>query len=183
MPARRRTALSLGLMCCAGLAPWGVLRAAEPPLLAPNVVGISPTLVTSGQPQADQLARLKALGFEAVIYLAPPTVPDAVANEAEIVRGQGLAYLNIPITFGQPGEDDLQAFIAALNGFKGRKVLVHCQVNMRASTMTFLYRVLAGKESPDLAFEAVSQVWSPNGVWRQLITTQLAKAGIDFEPY
>lgn len=50
-------------------------------LAAPNVVEISPRLVTSGQPSAEALAGLKAQGFEAVIYLAPPTVTDAVRDE------------------------------------------------------------------------------------------------------
>jgi len=53
---------------------------------APNVVAISPTLVTSGQPTAAALAQLGAQGFAAVINLAPPTAPDAVRDEAEIVR-------------------------------------------------------------------------------------------------
>jgi hypothetical protein len=39
-------------------------------------------------------------GGGAVIYLAPPTVPDAMAGEAEIVRRQGLEFINIPIRFG-----------------------------------------------------------------------------------
>ena len=60
----------------------GVARAAmagEPPkLAASNVVEISPRLVTSGQPTPAGLASLKSLGFEAVVYLAPPNVGDAV---------------------------------------------------------------------------------------------------------
>jgi hypothetical protein len=62
-------------------------------------------------------------------------------------------------------------------------VLVHCQVNLRASCMTFLHRVIAGREAPPTAYEAVARVWSPNGVWRILLVEQLRRHGSDFEPY
>ncbi len=162
--------------------------AAEPPpvsatIEAPNVVPISARLVTSGQPSAEVLARLGAQGFGAVIYLAPPTSSDAVPGEAEIVRKQGLEFINIPIEFGDPTDADFQAFVAAMDKLKDRKVLVHCQVNMRASTMTFLYRTVVGRENPDLAYESVTRVWSPRGAWRRLIVEQLHKAKIDFDPF
>jgi protein tyrosine phosphatase (PTP) superfamily phosphohydrolase (DUF442 family) len=152
-------------------------------LNAPNVVPISATLVTSGQPSADALAHLGEQGFGAVIYLAPTTVEDAVAGEAEIVRRQGIEWVNIPINFGKPTDEDVQAFFATMDKFKDKKVLVHCQVNMRASSMTFLYRTVVRHEKPEQAYESVNKVWSPRGVWKQLIITQLHKATIAFEPY
>jgi protein tyrosine phosphatase (PTP) superfamily phosphohydrolase (DUF442 family) len=155
--------------------------AADPAIDAPNVVPISARLVTSGQPTANSLAHLAAQGFGAVIYLAPPTSPDAVRGEADIVRKQGLEFVNIPIQFGNPTEADFNAFVAAMNRFQDRKVLVHCQVNMRASSMTFLYRVIVGHEKPDQAYESVTRVWAPEGPWKTLLTSQLHKAGISFE--
>jgi protein tyrosine phosphatase (PTP) superfamily phosphohydrolase (DUF442 family) len=152
------------------------------PLQAPNVVEISPRLVTSGQPSAAGLATLKSQGFDAVIYLAPPTVPDAVGDEPLIVAKQGLAYVNIPIRFDDPTEEDFRRFAAVLQAFGERKVLVHCQVNMRASVMTFLYRVVVRKEPPGPAYDAVSKVWTPQGAWRRLIDAQLRKHGVAFEP-
>lgn len=157
--------------------------AAEPALKAPNVVEISARIVTSGQPTAAALAGLAAQGFAAVIYLAPPTVPDAVPGEATIVRAQGLEFINIPIKFGDPTEADFQAFVAAMDRLAERKVLVHCQVNMRASSMTFMYRVIVGHEKPEQAYESVARVWSPEGPWKRLIVAQLKKAGIAFDPY
>lgn len=159
-------------------------RPAEPPRLeAPNIVPISPRLVTSGQPTAASLRRLKEMGFGAVIYLAPETVPDAVPGESGIVQGQGLGYVNIPVPFNRPTSQDVATFEAALARFQGQKVLVHCQVNMRASSMVFLHRVLVGREKPEAAYDAVSQVWSPEGPWKDLIQSQLRQAGISFELY
>ncbi len=178
-----RPALTHYLALLLSLALGVGAQAAEPVIQAPNVVVISPQLVTSGQPTAQALARLGAQGFGAVIYLAPHTVPDAVPNESEIVRQQGLEFVNIPIQFGSPTDDDVRTFMDTMNRFQDRKLLVHCQVNMRASSMTFLYRVLVGHEKPESAYEAVSQVWSPSGPWRRLLVSQLGKAGLAFEPY
>jgi protein tyrosine phosphatase (PTP) superfamily phosphohydrolase (DUF442 family) len=150
---------------------------------APNVVVVSPRLVTSGQPSRSALAALRSQGYEAVIYLAPPTVQDAVRDEAAIVEGQGLAYVNIPIKFNEPTEQDYEAFAAAMAAFSSRKVLVHCQVNMRASSMVFLHRVIFGKEDPERAYEAVARVWSPDGPWKRYIVAMLRKHGVRFEPY
>jgi protein tyrosine phosphatase (PTP) superfamily phosphohydrolase (DUF442 family) len=167
----------------ATLAWCGAALAADAALDAPNVVPISPMLVTSGQPTAASPSRLAALGFGAVIYLAPPTSPDAVRDEAQILRSQGLEFINIPIGFGNPTEADFQSFVEAMNGLRDRKVLVHCQVNMRASTMAFLYRVIVDHENPEQAYPSVARVWSPAGPWKALMTAQLRKAGILFEPY
>jgi protein tyrosine phosphatase (PTP) superfamily phosphohydrolase (DUF442 family) len=150
-------------------------------LVAPNLVQISPRLVTSGQPTAQALANLKAAGFEAVIYLAPLTVSDAVRDEPLIVSRQGLVFINIPIRFDQPTEADFDTFAAALRGLGERKVLVHCQINLRASSMVFLYRAIVLKEDPRPAYDAVEKVWVPRGAWRHLIEAQLRKHKVDFE--
>lgn len=152
-------------------------------LAAPNVVVIDERLVTSGQPSEKALQGLAAQGFQAVIYLAPSTVPDAVAGEADIVRRQGLEFINIPVEFGEPTAGDFAQFVATMKRLQGRKVLVHCQVNMRASSFTFLYRTIERREKPDTAYESVARVWSPGGVWRKLIVAELKRAGIAFELY
>jgi protein tyrosine phosphatase (PTP) superfamily phosphohydrolase (DUF442 family) len=159
------------------------VHSADQSIQAPNVVVISPRVVTSGQPTAESLAHLAEQGFKADIYLAPPTVHDAIPNERDIVVRQGLEFINIPIPFGEPTEADFHQFVEAMNRFHDRKVLVHCQVNMRASSMTFLYRVIEGHESPEKAYESVARVWSPEGPWKRLIIAELRKAGIAFEPY
>ena len=153
------------------------------PGAAPNLVEITPRLVTSGQPSAEALAGLGAQGFEAVIYLAPPTVSDAVRDEAVIVSRQGLVFVNIPIRFDNPTEKDYETFASVLAALSRRKVLVHCQINLRASSMVFLYRVIAAKEDPAFAYESVAKVWSPNGEWKRLIVELLRKNGTNFDPY
>jgi len=155
--------------------------AQTPRLVAPNVVEVTPRLVTSGQPSAEALGNLRAQGYEAVIYLAPPTVADAIRDEQLIVTRQGLTFINIPIRFDNPTEADFETFASVLKGLGNRKVLVHCQINLRASSMVFLYRAIVLKEDPRVAYEAVSGVWAPDGPWRRLIDEQLRKHKVAFE--
>ncbi|MEO8674363.1 MAG: protein tyrosine phosphatase family protein [Casimicrobiaceae bacterium] len=161
----------------------GSASAQSPALRAPNVVEISPLLVTSGQPSAAGLAALAAQGFAAVVNLAPPAAMGAVKDEALIVRSQGLDYVNIPIDFERPTARDFEAFSDVMRGFAGRKVLVHCQINMRASTMVFLYRTIVAKEDPRVAYDSVIKIWVPEGPWKRLIQDQLRAHKIDFEPF
>lgn len=177
MNVRRTLALVLAWVLTAAA------HAQSPPAPPPNLVVIDPRIVTSGQPSPAWLERLKANGYEAVVYLAPSTVPDAVRDEPLIVSRQGLVYVNIPIAFDGPTDRDFEAFAGAMRALAPRKVLVHCQVNMRASLMTFLYRTVDRKEDPAIAFDAVAAVWSPYDPWKSFARTLLARHGIAFEPY
>lgn len=161
---------------------WSAIAASQP-IAAPNVVVIGPNLVTSGQPTVQALAGLSKQGFEAGIYLAPSSVSDAIKNEPELVNSQGLEFIHVPIPFGAPTEAHFEAVSAALQRLRDQKVLVHCQVNMRASTMVFLHRVIEEKESPAMAWESVTRVWSPEGPWKRLVLAQLSKHGIKFDPF
>jgi protein tyrosine phosphatase (PTP) superfamily phosphohydrolase (DUF442 family) len=173
-----RRAQILGLVMA--LSAGGAIAAPAPP---PNLVTIDARLSTAGQPSAEWLNTLKAQGFEAVIYLAPPTVEDAVKDEPLIVGRQGLVWANIPIRWDAPADADYDTFAALLQSLRGKKVLVHCQADFRASTLTFLYRVLVEKVDPQQAWDAVSKVWTPRGPWKALMLDRLKKNGIAFDPF
>ena len=181
--ARRRIVRVAGAFAAFGVIGVSLSFAQQPAAFAPNIVEITPRLVTSGQPSAKGLSTLGAQGFEAVVYLAPPTVSDAVRGEAYIVGQQGLVFVNLPIQFDHPTEQDYETFAGVLDALGKRKVLVHCQINMRASSMVFLYRVIARKEDPHRAFESVAAVWSPEGPWKRLIVELLRKHDVKFDPY
>lgn len=108
---------------------------------------------------------------------------DAVRDEALIVGRQGITFVNIPIKFDNPTEKDYEAFAAVLGALSKRKVLVHCQINLRASTLVFLYRVVAEKENPNVAYDSVARIWSPHGAWKPLAQGLLRKNGVAFEIY
>ena len=178
MQSFRRTLLLAGPALL--MARWS---AGAEKLDAPNFAEISPYLASSGQPTEAALRQLAAKGFQAVVYLAPSTVANAVRNEPEILSAQGVEFVHIPIPFDAPEGSHVQAVFTALDRLRDRKTLVHCEVNMRASVMVFLYRAIRLREDPATAYEAVARVWSPRGVWRRLLVAQLALANVPFEPY
>jgi protein tyrosine phosphatase (PTP) superfamily phosphohydrolase (DUF442 family) len=177
---RRRCCVAALLVAC--LVP--VFAAAPPGVLdAPNVVVISDSLVTAGQPTASALAGLKERGIEAVISLGPRGGPDLVPQEPAIVRGQGIAFIALPFPPDGPSEAQYEAVADALRSVGGRRTLIHCQVNWQVSTFVFLYRVIEGREDPETAYRSVAQVWSPSAPWKNFLVSQLRKHGIAFEPY
>lgn len=153
------------------------------PNAPPNLIRISDRLTTAGQPSAEWLRTVKQQEFDAVIYLAQPTVSDAIREEPEIVRSQGLAFVNIPIVFSNSTAGDFEAFTRTMRALEGKRVLVHCQVNMRASVLAFLYRVIHDRQDPARAYDSVSRVWTPQGPWKRLIQEQLRQNRIDFDPF
>lgn len=159
--------------------------AAEPLRDPPNLALLDERWSTAGQPSAAWLALLKQKGFDAVLYLAPSTVGDAVADEPEIVRGQGLVFAHVPVDFARPTLDDYRAFEAQLREWRAQnlKLLVHCQLNMRASTFSFLYRVRNEGADPETAWAAVQKVWTPLGPWKALVQQLLAEQNIGFDPF
>jgi protein tyrosine phosphatase (PTP) superfamily phosphohydrolase (DUF442 family) len=150
-------------------------------IVAPNVRVISPLLVTAGQPDRASLQRLKAEGYDAVINLAPGDSRDAIPDQAAILSAQGVDYVHIPMPWQAPEANHLDAMASAMQKLQGKKVLVHCQMNMRASAVTFLYRTIHAKEDPARAWEDVKPLWTPTNQWAQFIDTQLRAHGIAFD--
>jgi hypothetical protein len=57
------------------------------------------------------------------------------------------------------------------------RTLVHCQLNLRASSLVFLYRVIERGEPADSAYDAVVAVWRPNETWRRFLRETLRAHG------
>jgi protein tyrosine phosphatase (PTP) superfamily phosphohydrolase (DUF442 family) len=142
---------------------------------AENTHQVYDWLWTSGQLSVQDIARLPALGIEAVINLALPTSSNALPGEAEFVARQGMAYINIPVQWEQPELHQLEQFFGALKAFEGRKVWVHCAKNMRVSAFIYLYRKLCLAESDDAAAHPMREIWVPNETWQAFIHDALAE--------
>lgn len=131
-------------------------------------------LATSGQPTEAQLAAVARDGFDVVINLALHDDPRySLPDEEGTVKSLGMDYVHIPVQFGAPTEIDVQAFLAAMERHKGRKVLVHCAANMRVSAFLGLYRVMKEGWHPEEAFRLMDSVWQPNAVWSAFISRVL----------
>jgi protein tyrosine phosphatase (PTP) superfamily phosphohydrolase (DUF442 family) len=146
---------------------------------------IYPWLHTSGQPTEEQLQGLGEEGIRTVVNLALPSSENAVRDEAAVLAGQGITYLNIPVDFREPRFEEFNLFRNFLSAFTPNPVLVHCALNMRVSVFVYLFRVLevsggrvlegAGDVSDEVsrAEEDMYSVWNPDTVWSGFIRTCL----------
>lgn len=123
-------------------------------------------LWTSGQLSEQDVSGLPELGIQVVINLALPSSPNALAREAELVTGQGLAYVQIPVVWERPEVEQFFQFAGVLRAFSGRRVWVHCAMNMRVSAFIYLYRRLELGESEEEASFSMREIWEPDETWQ-----------------
>ncbi|MBY6187714.1 protein tyrosine phosphatase family protein [Marinobacter hydrocarbonoclasticus] len=114
---------------------------------------ISPSLVTSGLPAPADFPALKAAGVDVVINLMPDGNNKDYDNEAELVTGNGMTYVAIPVDWQNPKVEDVEAFFNMMETYKGQEVLVHCLANYRASAFVYLHQWVkqADGREPDMA--------------------------------
>jgi len=141
----------------------------------------SPNLSSSGQPTAQQLKSVSEAGFKRVIYLAFTDNKSAIEVEDRVVKSLGMDYLHIPVDFEQPTLDDFEDFAAVLRRDKNIRTLLHCQVNLRASTFSFLYRVIYDDVPMAVAKNDLDGIWQPDKVWYRFIVDVLTKHGLSPE--
>ncbi|MFO0549697.1 MAG: sulfur transferase domain-containing protein [Polyangiaceae bacterium] len=101
----------------------------------------TPLLTTAGQPAASDFAALRAAGFDAVVNISTPSARNYLADEATHVLAEGLLYIHAPVdcTALEPGHFALVS--GALRAFAGKRVLLHCAGNVKASAMAHVHRV------------------------------------------
>lgn len=129
---------------------------------------------SAGQPTALQLEKIEQQGFERVIYLAFTDDDTAIEDEDRVVKQLGMDYVHIPVDWENPALADFKTFVRVMGNENTTRTLLHCQVNFRASTFSFLYRV-AIQNAPVLdAKEDLDSVWAPNETWYRFIRTVLA---------
>jgi protein tyrosine phosphatase (PTP) superfamily phosphohydrolase (DUF442 family) len=134
-------------------------------------------LVSSAQPGKDYLKDIKQRGFDMVVNLAPPQSMGSIDVEGALVGSQGVRYVNIPVDFRKPTADDFKFFSAVIKAGAGKRILVHCQVNMRGSSFSFLYRVIFEGAPVNDALTRLTGVWTPDPVWKHFIEDTLAANG------
>lgn len=141
----------------------------------------SATFASSGQPTKDQFSAIAENGFERIVYIAFTNNANALPDADQVVKGLGMEYMHIPVTWDNPLPSDFYAFADSLRRDTDKKTLLHCQVNARATAFSFLYRVIY--EGVDIA-EAkadMNTVWQPNETWRDFIVAVLAENGMSSE--
>lgn len=126
-------------------------------------------LATSGQPTADQFALISEAGFEIVINLAQNNSPNALTDEAEVVNGNKMQYLHIPVDFKHPHMGNLDDFFAAMSKHENENRYIHCACNWRVSAFMFLYRTKVLGLGKTQAESEMHRIWIPDAVWSDFI--------------
>jgi uncharacterized protein (TIGR01244 family) len=136
-----------------------------------NFRRVSDTITTSGTVEPGDLRSLAAEGYDVVVNLLPDDGTRAVADEGDIVRGQGLEYVHIPVDFVAPTRADYEAFAAAMDEHAGETVHVHCAANYRVSAFYGVYAVRTGSWIREEADVFVRDLWDPaeHGPWAKLL--------------
>ena len=80
--------------------------------------------------------------MQRVVYRAFADHETSLANEDRVVRDLGMAFVQVPVVWANPTVEDFRLFAAIMAQGGDQKTLVHCQVNWRASSFSFLYRVI-----------------------------------------
>lgn len=141
----------------------------------------SPTFASAGQPTEEQFTTIAEQGFERVVYIAFTNNPNALPDADQIVKGLGMEYMQVPVSFDNPLPDDFYAFADSMQRNTGKKTLLHCQVNARATAFSFLYRVIYEDVPVAEAKADMNTVWQPNDVWRDFIFTVMAQNNVSPE--
>lgn len=109
---------------------------------AVNYTRLKPQIATAGLLKDGAVARLKALGFAAMIDLRGPDEGTAVERKA--AEQAGLRYYNIPVAHGAPTEAQIAEFARIVEDANNAPVLIHCVSANRVGAMWALYRAKKG---------------------------------------
>lgn len=82
----------------------------------------------------------------------------------------------IPVVWERPTEDDLAQFLTTMEAYGGRRIFVHCALNMRVSVFVLLYRVLRLQVPLEVARADLLSIWEPDGVWAEFMDGVLAQS-------
>ena len=126
-------------------------------------------LATSGQPTPEQFRLLHDAGYRAILNLALSTSEGAFPHEPDLARALGMEHGHIPVDFDNPTDADVVAFMDWMERHRNQRVLVHCALNMRASALVHLWRVLHEGVPEASSARDLHAIWSPSGPWRDLL--------------
>jgi len=136
-----------------------------------NLLQITDTLATSGQPTRAQFESIKRAGYTTIINLLPADHENALPGQAALMDELGFTHIYIPVDFKAPEEPEFDAFCEAMDQTQGQKVWVHCAANMRVSAFLYRYRVERQGEDEATCRAEMEQIWTPFGVWKSFIRT------------
>jgi uncharacterized protein (TIGR01244 family) len=122
-----------------------------------NFIRIDSEFCSGGQPKLEQLAQLKAEGVKTILNLRVPTEHRAAEEEAA-ARELGLRYINIPVAFGDPKDEQVAEFLKVTDDPANRPAFIHCAGAIRVGAFWMIRRVLRDGWSIEKAEEEAKKI-------------------------
>ena len=140
-----------------------------------NFLKLDENLLCSGMPTAEQLKSVAEAGVKVVINLAPYDPKTDLENEGILAESLGMKYLNIPVDWEAPAQQNLEDFIKIMDENQNEKMFVHCRANYRATGFITLYRIRRLGWKPKEAFKDLRRIWNPDEypIWKKFIEENL----------
>jgi uncharacterized protein (TIGR01244 family) len=118
---------------------------------------VTPEFCTGGQPRPEHFAKLKADGVKAVLNLRQPSEHRA-EEEKQAVEAAGLKYFNIPVSYQNPANADVDRFLQITDDPANRPMFIHCTAAIRVGAFWMIRRVLRDGMSIDAALDEAKKV-------------------------
>ena len=139
-----------------------------------NFLRIDPNFCTGGQPNMQQLEKLKTEGITTIINLRTADEFNVAQEEAK-AKQLGLKYFNIPVVYTAPKEEQATEFLKLMADTKNRPVFIHCTAAIRVGAFWLIKRVL----QDGWTFENAEQEAQKVGLRNAPHLTEFAKAYIE----
>jgi len=127
----------------------------QPPIR--NFLRINEQFCTGGQPKIEHLEILKKSGVRAIINLRLPSEHRA-EEEKTIAEQLGLRYINIPVAFADPKEEQATEFLKITDDPENRPAFIHCTAAIRVGAFWMIRRVLRDGWSAEKAQEEATKI-------------------------
>jgi uncharacterized protein (TIGR01244 family) len=118
---------------------------------------VTTDVCTGGQPRLEQFAALKARGVKVVLNLRTPGEHRADA-ERQAVEAAGLRYINIPVVYTSPRNEQVDEFLKITDDPGNRPIFIHCTAAIRVGAFWLIRRVVRDKWTWDAALAEARKV-------------------------
>lgn len=143
-----------------------------------NYLYYNETLSSSGMPTPEQMKSIAEAGIQVIINLAPHDVPQALANEKQLVESLGMTYIHLPVNWSTPTRDGLNIFMEKMDANRDKKLHVHCEANFRATAFIAIYRIMRLGWKEDDALEIMHTIWDEDAfpIWKMFIEDAIKRS-------
>lgn len=126
-----------------------------------NFVRVNDQFCTGGQPRLELLPKLKEEGVKAIINLRTPGEHRAAEEEAA-AKELGLKYINIPVVYTDPKEEQVTEFLKVTDDPANRPAFIHCTAAIRVGAFWMIRRVLRDGYTVQAAQEEAEKIGLKN---------------------